>query len=101
MAGTPAFTDASQRTGPPDHLVLKANRACIHKSHRTVANNEALLNGFKSIHLHRYTPRSGVEGGKRAKEPISQFLPEEPYYILSQLLPQGLAPNQPVSRCKL
>lgn len=53
-------------------LALRANRACIHESYRTVANKEAVLNGFRGTLMALYLDQAQR---KQAKMPIFQFFP--------------------------
>jgi len=63
---------------------MKANRACIHESHRIIGNKEAVIKGCRSICV--YTPGHSAEvAGKNALLPVSPWKGFD--HILSQLLP--------------
>lgn len=65
----------------PDCLVLIANKACTHETHRTVAKKQFLMR-TKVPH----TPMAiylGPSQREQAKMSTSQFLPERANYILS------------------
>ena len=75
------------------------NRACIHKSHRTVANKGTLLNRHRSTPCS-YTPRPSAQGA--GKNPyLPDYARKGPNYTLPQLPSEGSASNQPASRCWL
>lgn len=64
------ITQLIPQIGSPNHLAPKANRTCIHESHRITKNKQSLRDteGFVDIHL-------GKVQRQQAKIPISQFLP--------------------------
>lgn len=47
----PSFWDLHWREELPKHLALKANGACIHKTHKAIANCEVVLRGLIWTHL--------------------------------------------------
>lgn len=94
------FKGCYMRDGPPDELTLKANGACVHKSHRTTANKESTVTECMST-CHGYSPQGSAkrEQAKNAQLPVFPWNGSD--YILYQLLPEGLAFNQSASRCWL
>lgn len=53
-------------------LALRASRACVHESYRTVANKEAVLHGFRAPRMALYLDQAQR---KWAKMPIFHFFP--------------------------
>ena len=78
-----------KRDRPPKHQALKANAACIHKFHRTVANKEALFNCEHSPRLS--SPGASAEGAHKNTH-LPFFYWKGLDYILYKL-PEGLASN--------
>ena len=59
--------------GTPKHLALKANKACVHETYKTVANKETGLNGCEVLTVAMLLP-SVLRN--QAKKSITQSLPE-------------------------
>ena len=59
--------------GPPKHLALKANTACVHETHKTIANKETGVNGCEVLTVAMFL-RSVLRN--QAKKSITQSLPE-------------------------
>lgn len=80
----PSFCSYHPRDGFPYHLPLIADKACIHKSHRSVANQDRVLSEGRSIclWLHTWAKHRG------SKEKLAEM------YVcnLTQCLPQNRTP---------
>lgn len=64
----PTFKTSAWEMGPPKHLALKVNRACIHSTHKAVLNSESNLKGFHRIIM---ADPQGHSTGKRLKPTFS------------------------------
>ena len=71
------YMNCCLRDRSQDHMALIASGACFHESHMTVANREAVLNGYSSIRFTippSYIPRPSTEGTcKNPHLPVSPW----------------------------
>lgn len=86
----PNFYNCHMRDGHSNCQALRINGTCFHDFYRTIGNKEAVIKlsqeHFLCLCQHR---------GSRQKCLSLIFFQEEFDHIFSQLLPEGLASNQP------
>lgn len=79
----------------PYHLAHIASGSFIHKSHRTIANKEAVT----GVEVLAMSSPQGSMQRELAKMPIVQFLSGRGLTAYHTLLAQGLTSNYHISRC--
>lgn len=95
-SSAPNFT-VSLKDWLSNHLILIANGACIHESHRTITNQGRVFKRAQVQPLWIYTQIQCERDSKYVHFSVS---PQKRFdCILQKLLPEGPAFNQDASRC--
>ena len=56
--------------GPSKHLTMKVNGACVHETHKTIANKEAVLSGQRTLTMVLSSGHCAERAGKTACLPV-------------------------------
>lgn len=95
----PRFYSCHLRDSTPDCLALIANVACIHESCKTVLDKEVIVNGHTRKPWLQLSPAQDSAQREQTKNAHLSFFSWKGFdCILSQVMPEHRASNQPASR---